>query len=87
MKRFLVGVAALVVLLPVLAQAYEVIDGKIYVVFGARQPVFTLDPSVHYDWSHRQIFQSVYDALLKSLVILPNLPPGSPNVGKPLPTL
>lgn len=75
MRKFLIGIVALLVFLPFIGQAYEVIDGKIYVVFGARQPVFTLDPSVHYDWSHRQIFQSVYDALLKYVGDPPELAP------------
>ena len=45
------------------------------VVWGARQPVPNLDPSVHYDWSTRTIQQSVYDALLKYVGNPPKLVP------------
>jgi peptide/nickel transport system substrate-binding protein len=47
------------------AQAYEVRDGKKILIFGARQPVPTIDPSIKYDWSIRTIQQSLYDALAK----------------------
>ena len=48
-----------------LAQAYEVRDGKKIIIFGARQPVPTIDPSIKYDWSIRTVQQSLYDGLAK----------------------
>lgn len=54
---------------------YEVVDGKIHIVYGARQPVEILDPSIHYDWSTRNIQQSLYDALLKYVGDPPVLEP------------
>ena len=75
-------VACLILLLSVVittlfspAQAYEVGDGKKILVFGARQPVPTIDPSIKYDWSTRTLQQSLYDALAKYVGNPPKLIP------------
>ncbi len=59
----------------VVGSGYEVVDGKIHIVFAARQPVEIVDPAIHYDWSTRMIQESVYDALLKYVDDPPVLEP------------
>ncbi len=59
----------------VVGAGYEVIDGRVHVVFGARQPVEILDPAIHYDWSTRMVQEAVYDALLKYVDDPPTLEP------------
>ena len=68
-------VALLLAVTGVVGLGYETVNGKIYIVYGARQPVEVLDPSVHYDWSTRNIQQSVYDALLKYVGNPPQVEP------------
>ncbi|MCP4395782.1 MAG: ABC transporter substrate-binding protein [bacterium] len=80
MKRLSVVCVSVVVLVFMLVsvlpvQAYEMRDGKKIVVFGARQPVPTIDPSIKYDWSIRTIQQSLYDALTKYVGNPPKLIP------------
>ncbi len=58
-----------------LAQAYEMRDGKKILIFGARQPAPTIDPSVKYDWSIRTLQQSLYDALVKYVGNPPQIVP------------
>lgn len=71
MTRYLVQVAAvamasaLALSLAQPAAAFERTDDGKILVFGGRQPVPVLDPSVKYDWSTRMLQQAVYDALVK----------------------
>ena len=63
LAMLVMGIVAAGLLVSVACSAYVEEEGKKYVVFGARQPVPNLDPSIHYDWSTRMIQESVYDAL------------------------
>jgi len=74
-RRKFVLVILLLVAIGVGGLGYEVVDGKIHIVYAARQPVENLDPSIHYDWSTRNLQQSVYDALLKYVGDPPILEP------------
>lgn len=70
MQRFgrlaLLGMASAIALsLAAPAGAFEQTDDGKILVFGGRQPVPVLDPSVKYDWSTRMLQQAVYDALVK----------------------
>ena len=75
MKRKFVLVILLLAAIAAVGLGYEVVDGKIHIVYAARQPVENLDPSIHYDWSTRNLQQSVYDALLKYVGDPPALEP------------
>jgi peptide/nickel transport system substrate-binding protein len=79
-KRFArlapLGMASAIALsLAVPAGAFErTEDGKI-LVFGDRQPVPVLDPSVKYDWSTRMLQQAIYDGLVKYVGDPPEIVP------------
>ena len=75
MRGKFVLVILLLAAIAVVGLGYEVVDGKIHIVYAARQPVPNLDPSIHYDWSTRNLQQSVYDALLKYVGDPPVLEP------------
>ena len=75
MTKKIVALMLLGASLAVVGLGYEVVDGKIHIVYGARQPVEIVDPSIHYDWSTRNILQSLYDALLKYVDDPPVLEP------------
>ena len=70
MNKIKTGVLVLIVTLLITGVfttsfGYREVDGKKYLIWGARQPVTVLDPSVYYDWSTRTLQQAVYDGLLK----------------------
>jgi peptide/nickel transport system substrate-binding protein len=79
MFRKITVIVLLVVGLGAIGLGYEVVGGKIHIVYGARQPVEIVDPSIHYDWSTRNILQSLYDALLKYVDNPPILEPWLAN--------
>lgn len=66
-RRALAGAAALAASLALAqpVQAFERTDDGAILVFGGRQPVPVLDPSVKYDWSTRMMQQALYDGLVK----------------------
>lgn len=80
MKRLSVVCVFVVVLVFMMAsvlpvQAYEMRDGKKILIWGARQPVPTIDPSIKYDWSTRTLQQSLYDGLAKYVGNPPKIVP------------
>ena len=74
-RTMLAGSATALGMLSHPAAAFERTEmGKI-LVFGGRQPVPVLDPSVKYDWSTRMMQQAIYDALVKYVGDPPEIVP------------
>jgi peptide/nickel transport system substrate-binding protein len=74
-RTMLAGSAAALGLGALPVVAFERTDKGPILVFGGRQPVPIIDPSVKYDWSIRMMQQSLYDALVKYVGDPPELEP------------